>query len=335
VIGFIFVVLIIFFVNAFYKPSAVRLYQWSSEESISKNDLKIITWNLGYGGLGKESNFVMDGGTDWRPELKTIVEKNVSGIIDFLKSTNPDLFLFQEIAKPSFMNHRVNVLDLVVTALSKYQHIYISDFQTYLIPAPFSINSGLSVFAKSGLVVFSESRLLPLEPRRSGAFRKRYQAVANHISTNIQDKEWIIINLHLAAFDFNGDIRNKQLAKIRSFAIEQYERGNFVIIGGDWNLRLDKTDFPHKTEQKYLFWVHDLPDDAFPPDWKIVADPRVPSVRTVHKAYVPNDNYVTIIDGFITSPNVNAIMVQTMNLGFAYSDHNPVKASFTTMNTIN
>ncbi len=152
--------------------------------------------------------------------------------------------------------------------------------------------------------------------------------IVNHISTNIQDKEWIIINLHLAAFDSNANVRSEQLKEVRSFAIEQYQRGNFVVIGGDWNLRLAQTDFPHKTEEKYLFWVHDLPDNAFPPDWKIVVDSRVPSVRTVHKAYVPKDNYVTNIDGFITSPNVNPIQVETMDLGFANSDHNPVKASF-------
>lgn len=327
--GLIFALLIIFLVNAFYNPPAVRLYQWSLPQEISKDELEIITWNLGYGGLGKDSNFVLDGGTDWRLKSKTIVEQNVSGIINFLKSTNPDLFLFQEIAKPSFMNHRVNVLDSVIAALPKYQHIYISDFRTHLIPAPLTINSGLAVFATSGLVSFSESRLLPLEPRRAGAFRKHYQMVVNHIPTNLKDKEWIVINLHLAAFDSNGNVRSKQLEKVRSFAIEQYQRGNFVVIGGDWNLRLVQTNFPHKTEEKYLFWIQDLPDDAFPPDWKIVADSNVPSVRTVHKAYVPDDNYVTIIDGFVTSPNVNPILVETMDLGFANSDHNPSKAIFT------
>lgn len=328
---FIFAILIIFLANAFYKPSSVRLHQWPSSQVISKDELEIITWNLGYGGLGKDSNFVFDGGKDWLPKSKVVVEQNVSGIIDFLKSTTPDLLLFQEIAKPSFMNHRVNVLDSVVAALPKYQHIYISYFQTRLIPASLSINSGLAVFATSGLVSSSESRLLPLEPRRMLAFRQHYHLVVNHVSTTIKDKEWIIINLHLATFDSNAEVRAKQLQQIReirSFAIEQYQRGNFVVIGGDWNLRLAKTDFPHTTKDKYLFWIHDLPDDAFPPDWKIVADSSVPSVRTLHKEYVLNENYVTVIDGFITSPNVENMLVEAKDLGFANSDHNPVRARF-------
>ncbi len=68
VTGLIFALLIIFFVNGFYQPSAVRLYQWSSPKENPKDELEIITWNLGYGGLGKDSNFVLDGGTDWRPK---------------------------------------------------------------------------------------------------------------------------------------------------------------------------------------------------------------------------------------------------------------------------
>ena len=326
---FIFAISTILLANAFHKPKSVQLHQWLSPQVISKDKLEIITWNLGYGGLGKDSNFVFDGGKDWFPKSKVVVEQNVSGIINFLKSTTPDLFLFQEIAKPSFMNHRVNVLDSVIAALPKYQHIYISDFQTRLIPAPLSINSGLAVFAKSGLVSSSESRLLPLESRRLGAFRKHYQMIVNHIPTTIKDKEWIVINLHLAAFDSNADIRAKQMQEVRSFAIEQYQRGNFVVIGGDWNLRLTKTDFPHTTEDKYLFWIHDLPDDAFPSGWKIVADSSVPSVRTLHKQYMPNDNYVTVIDGFITSPNVENMLVEAKDLGFANSDHNPVSSRFT------
>ena len=326
----IFILLVVYLANAFYKPSAIKKYQWSLPQENPKDELEIVTWNLGYAGLGKDSNFVMDGGTDWRPKSKTMVEQNVSGIIDFLKSTEPDLFLFQEIAKPSFLNHHVNVLNSVITALPKYQHIYISDFRTRLIPYPYNIDSGLSVFARSGLVSSSESRLLPLEQRRFGAFRKHYQMVVNRIPTNVRGKEWIVINLHLAAFDSNADVRCKQLEVIRSFAMEQYKHGNFVVIGGDWNLRLAKTDFLHQTKEKYLFWVNDLPNDAFPQDWKVIADSQVPSVRTVHKAYVPNDNYVTVIDGFITSPNVETILIKSMNLDFVYSDHNPVEAKFRT-----
>lgn len=329
------VILMIFFLNAFYTPPKITKYSWKLSTQISKNDLEIITWNLGYGGLGKESNFVIDGGSDWLPKSKLVVKKNVSGIIKFIKSQTPDVFFFQEIAKASLINHRVSVFDAIVDTINQYQNIYISDFRTHLIPPPISTNSGLGVFAIPGLISSSESRLLPLEPRRVGAFRKYYQMVISEVSTTVENKKWILINLHLAAFDSNADIRAKQLNEVRSFATEQYQRGNFVVIGGDWNLRLAQTEFPHQTEDKYLFWVHDLPDNAFPPNWTVVADPNIPSVRTVHQAYIPENNYVTIIDGFITSPNVEVVSVETINLNFTNSDHNPVKARFTIADQVN
>ena len=330
-----FALLIIFIVNAFYTPSKTKKYAWKSSNQIAQNDLEIITWNLGYGGLGKDSNFVLDGGSDWLPKSKLVVNKNVSGITKFIESQAPDVFFFQEIAKASLINHRVSVFDTIVNTINQYKNIYISDFCTHLIPPPISINSGLGVFAKPGLISSSESKLLPLEPRRVGAFRKYYQMVVSQISTTVENKKWILINLHLAAFDSDADIRAKQLNEVRSFATEQYEHGNFVVIGGDWNLRLAQTEFPHQTEDKYLFWIHDLPDDAFPSDWKVIADPNTPSVRTVHQAYIPDNNYVTIIDGFIISPNVDVVSVETINLNFANSDHNPVKAHFSITDQVN
>ena len=50
----------------------------NSEESIKQEQLiTIMTWNLGYGGLGEESNFIADGGKSILPPSKAIVSKNM------------------------------------------------------------------------------------------------------------------------------------------------------------------------------------------------------------------------------------------------------------------
>lgn len=46
------------------------------------------------------------------------------------------------------------------------------------------------------------------------------------------------------------------------------------------------------------------------------------------KKYVEGENFVTIIDGFIVSPNVEIVNVQGKDLKFENSDHNPVSAVF-------
>ncbi|MCR0381733.1 hypothetical protein MKC91_02965 [[Clostridium] innocuum] len=44
--------------------------------------------------------------------------------------------------------------------------------------------------------------------------------------------------------------------------------------------------------------------------------------------YQKGVNYTVILDGFIVSDNVEAV-AENMDTDFAYSDHNPVKMTFT------
>ena len=98
-----------------------------------------------------------------------------------------------------------------------------------------------------------------------------------------------------------------------------------MILAGDWNFQIAETNFPHTTEDRFLFWLFPFPQDALPEGWRIAADATVPSVRTNHQPYVPGENYVTTIDGFIVSPNVEVESVAGIDLGFAHSDHQPVR----------
>ena len=68
----------------------------------------------------------------------------------------------------------------------------------------------------------------------------------------------------------------------------------------------------------------DLPAEQIPTGWQIAADPRTPSVRTVHQAYAAGENYTTVIDGFLLSPDLSPTVVATRDLQFEYTDHHPV-----------
>jgi endonuclease/exonuclease/phosphatase family metal-dependent hydrolase len=293
------------------------------------DELTLLSWNLGYAGLGKESDFVIDGGTAWLAPSKALVEKNLSGITQYLHQQQPDVFLLQEVAKPSLVNRRVDVLESVTRTLPHYQRVYMSDFRTRWIPPPFNVNVGLAVFVRQELRMISHNHELPLEPRRMLFFRKHYQCVVNRIPTGHPTRQWVIINIHLAAFDEKADIRKQQLAVLRELAAREFEEGHYVIIGGDWNMRLVETHFSHTTNEEHLFWIQDMPDYAFPDGWQIVADPVTPSVRTNYQPYIAGENYVGVIDGFVASPNVRVQSVETTDLQFEYSDHQPVAARFT------
>ena len=58
------------------------------------------------------------------------------------------------------------------------------------------------------------------------------------------------------------------------------------------------------------------------------ADP-VPSCRNADGTYVPGQSFVLTVDGFIVSDNVEVQSCRVIDDGFACSDHNPVKMTFT------
>ena len=65
-----------------------------------------------------------------------------------------------------------------------------------------------------------------------------------------------------------------------------------------------------------------------PEGWSLAYDLETPSCRLLNQPYNPEDAENTqyyVIDGFIISPNVELISVNTLNAGFEFSDHNPVE----------
>jgi len=172
---------------------------------------------------------------------------------------------------------------------------------------------------------------LPLEPTcLAGIIRRNYALLVTRFAIKGSPAQWVIVNLHLAAFDHEGATRQKQFQAVFAFAGKEYQKGNFVVLGGDWNMALTKTGFPHTTDMKLLFWLIDLPKENLSPGWKIACDPTVPSVRTNYQPYVKGENYTTIIDGFIISPNVTINALKTTDTGFEHSDHMPVSATLST-----
>ncbi len=173
------------------------------------------------------------------------------------------------------------------------------------------------------------AQLLPLEDFEFGFVRKNYRMLICRLPVEDADAQLVLVNIHLAAFDEDAEVRLSQLRSVRAFITREYRAGNFVIVGGDWNLRLVETDFPHQTEEEFLFWLADLSADFIPAGWTIAADNRVPSVRTVQKAYKKSDNYTCVIDGFVLSPNVTLVEVRNVDLQFRHSDHQPVRLQVT------
>jgi endonuclease/exonuclease/phosphatase family metal-dependent hydrolase len=290
--------------------------------------LKVATWNVGYAGLGAASDFVADGGRHYRAPSRVAVLDNLAGIVDQLVKMDAEVFLLQEIAKGSPLNHGVDVLAGLRSCFSGFAWVFDYDVRSRLLPPPLQVAHGTGIFSSRRLEA-AEKKLLKFESNfHAGLVRKEYRMQIVRLPIEARATDWVVVNIHLAAFDKDATVRREQLRQIIAYAVAEYENGHHVIVGGDWNMEFVSEPFHHQTAQKHRFWLHDFDYDSLPTGWQAVFDPEIASVRTLHQPYRAGVNYTAIIDGFIISPNVVAEEVHCINLDFAHADHHPVQAVF-------
>jgi endonuclease/exonuclease/phosphatase family metal-dependent hydrolase len=290
--------------------------------------VSLTTWNLGYGGLGAQSDFVADGGKRWLPPSRKGVRNNVSGIAAWLSDAQADILLLQEVAGADPTNLWVNLRKPIRRLMRGRMVAQYTDLGSRWLPPPFSLAHGLEVYSRQAM---SSQEVWPLPSDGdlpSGITWKAYGALVARINLPGAKRPLCAINIHLAAFDVDCGLRRRQLAEILRRASLEHEGGCDVIIGGDWNLRLCATDFPHNSRPEDLWWLGDLNREDISAGWSVACDPTTPSVRTNERPYVAGQNYTTIIDGFIVSPGIETVRVETADLGFAVSDHHPVTGYF-------
>lgn len=70
-----------------------------------------------------------------------------------------------------------------------------------------------------------------------------------------------------------------------------------------------------------------LPENWEIEGWNWGIDPTIPSSRSLKTTYTKGQNFECVIDGFLLSPNIKIKNVLTHDLGFQFSDHNPIEIS--------
>ena len=79
-----------------YKPAdveALEIEAHSGAENISANRISVLSWNIGYAGLGKEQDFFMDGGTKARPDSRETVDGYLKGIATEIEKADADVVI--------------------------------------------------------------------------------------------------------------------------------------------------------------------------------------------------------------------------------------------------
>ena len=303
------------------------------------DSFSIMSWNIGYGSLGKESDFFMDGGTQSRPTSQQIVDKNLEGIIGLLRPDSvdwaADFMLLQEVDAGSKRSYGVMETDAIAEGVG-FTSAYALNYKSAFVPVPVSaplgkVTSGVFTLASTEITEAERIALpSPFSWPVSTVNLKRCLLVTR-IPLQDTDKELVIVNLHLEAYD-DGEGKIAQTKALMEFLNAEYEKGNYVIAGGDFNQTFPGAleQYPVKNDELWtpgMLDAGDLPGDG----WQFVTDLDTPTCRLLNEPYDPASEATQyyVIDGFIVSPNVRVDKVETVDAGFEFSDHNPVLMNVT------
>lgn len=318
-----------------FKPGDVTDIKIENNSQVSDispfagQEITVVSWNIGYAGLGKGSDFFMDGGTNVASADQDTVSASLLGIYKTLYSDESpaSIFMLQEVDKDSSRTYGKDESDVLGIHNSTYALNYSCKFVPYPVPPIGRVNSGL--LTTTIYDIDSAERIslpCPFDWPVSMANLKRCLLVS-YLPISGSTSKLVIVNLHLEAYD-DGEGKIAQTKQLREFIQSEYEKGNYVIAGGDFNQifpgGLDKYPNTHKD----LWEPGILSEDIMPEGWTLAYDLETPSCRLLNQPYDPSDTENTqyySIDGFILSPNVELISVKTLDDGFVYSDHNPVK----------
>ena len=145
------------------------------------------------------------------------------------------------------------------------------------------------------------------------------------------DRELVIVNLHLEAYD-DGEGKLAQTKMLAELLIREAKAGNYVIAGGDFNQIFSSADASAYPCYGDNWAAPEIDVTQFGEGWSFLMDETVPSCRLLNMPYQGADAdtfQYYLIDGFIVSDNLRIETFETKDLGFVNSDHNPVVLSMT------
>ena len=313
-----------------YRPSEIETAEItgaSSGKAIpSGEDINLISWNIGYSALGKESDFIMDGGGNAPVATKEKVLEYLSGISSTLNENGAAIRMLQEVDTDSSRSYGADERQ----SLSLSQGVHALNYSCPFVPYPWppmgKVNSGL--FTTSDYEIESSERIsLPCPfswPLRIANLKRCL--LASYLPVEGSDRYLVAVNLHLEAYD-SGEGKIAQTKVLCEFIESEYKKGNYVIAAGDFNQVMPGSleIYPNEHPENWVPGI--LEYDSIPEGWQYAFDLNAPSCRLLNQPYNPEDTANTqyyVIDGFILSPNVELVSVETLDAQFEYSDHNPV-----------
>ncbi len=297
-------------------------------------ELKLVTHNIGFGAYSADYSFFMDGGKNARAFSKEAVLSNTDGALRTLKAEDPDFVLLQEVDVDGTRSYHVDQTQLVSQAFPGFDCVfgqnYDSPYFIYPFHEPIGANrSGLmnlSAFDITGAV----RKSLPIE---ESLYKYLDLDRAYTVSTvpTANGKTLVLYNVHLSAYTSDGTIADEQMKLLAADMAAEYQKGNYVLAAGDFNkdlLRDSSQYFQREGEGEYT-WAKPFDESLLPRGIRLYSGTNAPTCRNADAAYRGDGtDFVLSVDGMLVSDNIEVLSCETVDIGFAFSDHNPVRLIF-------
>lgn len=328
--------LILFFLLIYiieYKPKKVETIHTSKVSDHLPDSIKILCWNIGYGGLGANMDFFYDGGTKVRDTKEQTIE-NLGEIISLIKKENADIVLLQEVDKCSKRTYRIDQLELLRKEFPGY-HIYFAyNYNSPFVPKPLKEPIGK---VESGVVIMT--KYIPKEviryqypskfPFPISAFNLKRCLLCAKFSDS-SGKEIVVANTHNTAYD-TGNMRQKEIMFLEQLFKEYSDNNTSFVIGGDWN-QYPPEYIPDPEELDTSEFMTIKLDDSNLSKYSTIKYHK--GEKTLRHLNIPytEESVLTVTDYFIHSKNISSSEAKVIPLNFKNSDHNPIKISISLIN---
>lgn len=306
-------------------------------------ELAVVSANIGFGAYNPAFDFFMDGGTGSVAEGPEVVRTDVESSAEAIAALDPAFVLFQEVDVDGTRSHHIDEYALLREQFPADAAVFCQNYDSAFLAWPLYAPHGAN---RAGLATFSEfpvAEAVRYQLPISEGFGKfldldRCFSVCRLPVSNGRDL--VLVNVHLSAYGADESIMAAQRAKLYDVMVREREAGNYVIAGGDFNHDMIgiSGDIYDNEVEAVESWAKPYDFEGVPEGFTVAAKAKLDALgteafddaATCRDAGRPYDgtNDRWIMDTFIYSDNVECIDYATVDLDFAYSDHNPVMLRF-------
>lgn len=312
-----------------YRPAPetnAEVFKSESSSTITKDTLVFYNWNIGYCGLGAESDFFYDGGKMVRSS-RELVHKNMAGVSETILNWkhDADFILLQEVDVDSRRSWGTNQL-ITIKNMLDFNAIYGKNYDVNYIPIPITnpmggVNGGIATFFPYTMSTTPIRYQFPSNFSFPKGLFFLDRCFVKHTFNLKNGKKLIVINTHNSAYD-RGMLKKQEMEYFKKYIVDEYNAGNYVVVGGDWN-QIPPGYTPKAKNSGYE--EIEIPKNYLPSSWTWAFDSSTPTNRKVDEPYQKNKTYTTVIDFYLLSPNIALQSVKGIDVDFSYSDHQPVR----------